>query len=169
MQCFGSKIVVYFSPKSSSSNGRSGNFHCLDFMSEKDFTDVVNSIREQDARFAKGAYYFVRQALDHTLKHFKLDQSANNHHVTGKELLEGIREFALDQYGPMSKTLLEAWNIKHCRDFGDIVFHLVDAGVLGKTDNDSPEDFAEGYNFQDAFEGPFLPPSRQNGPDHSQN
>ena len=75
------------------------------------------------------------------------------------ELLEGIKEYALDQYGPMTMTLLHAWNIKRCRDFGDIVFHLVDAGVLGKTENDSPEDFAGGYNFTEAFESPFLPPS----------
>ena len=138
-------------------------------MSEKDFTDVVNSIRQQDSRFDKGAYYFIRQALDHTLKHIKEDQSGNNHHVSGKQLLEGIKEYALDQYGPMTKTLLDAWNIKRCRDFGDIVFHLVDAGVLGKTENDSPEDFAEGYNFTEAFESPFLPPSKKNGADHSQN
>ncbi|MBO93504.1 MAG: hypothetical protein CMI32_01210 [Opitutales bacterium] len=138
-------------------------------MSDKDFIDVVNSIREQDSRYGKGAYYFVRQALDHALKHVKQEQSENNHHITGKELLEGIREFALDQYGPMTKTLLDAWNIKRCRDFGDIVFHLVDAGVLGKTDNDSPEDFSEGYNFTDAFVSPFLPPSKQNGQNHSNN
>ena len=138
-------------------------------MSDKDFTDVVNSIRKQDSRFDKGAYYFVRQALDHTLKHIKEEQAGNSHHVSGKELLEGIKAYALDQYGPMTKTLLDAWNIKRCRDFGDIVFHLVDAGVLGKTENDSPEDFAGGYNFTEAFESPFLPPSKKNEADHSQN
>ena len=138
-------------------------------MSENDFDNRVNSIRDQDPRYAKRAYYFVRQALDHTLNHVKQENLGNNHHVTGKELLEGIREYALDQYGPMAKTLLDAWNIKCCQDFGHIVFHLVDAGVLGKTDNDTPEDFAEGYNFTEAFESPFLPPSRKNGADHSQN
>ena len=138
-------------------------------MSENEFDNRVNSIRDQDSRYAKRAYYFVRQALDHTLNHVKQQHSINSPHVTGKELLEGIREYALDQYGPMAKTLLDAWNIKCCRDFGDIVFHLVEAGVLGKTDNDSPEDFAEGYNFKEAFEAPFLPTSRKNGEDHSQN
>ena len=138
-------------------------------MSENEFDNRVNSIRDQDSRYAKRAYYFVRQALDHTLNHVKQQHASNSPHVTGKELLEGIREYALDQYGPMAKTLLDAWNIKCCRDFGDIVFHLVEAGVLGKTDNDSPEDFAEGYNFKEAFETPFLPTSRKNGEDHSQN
>lgn len=138
-------------------------------MSDKDFTDVVNSIREEDSRYGKGAYYFVRQALDHALQHIKQDHAEGNHHVTGRELLEGIREFALDQYGPMTKTLLNAWNITRCRDFGDIVFNLVEAGVLGKTENDSPEDFNEGYNFEEAFESPFLPPSRQMEQDNSQN
>jgi uncharacterized repeat protein (TIGR04138 family) len=125
-------------------------------MSARDFGEVVDQIRKDDPRFEKGAYYFVRQALDHTLKTGRTEASARSgQHVSGQELLAGIRNFALEQYGPMTYTLLERWGLKRCEDFGDIVFHLVDYGVLGKTEQDRREDFAHGYDFRDAFVRPF--------------
>ncbi|MGJ3241910.1 MAG: Minf_1886 family protein [Opitutales bacterium] len=124
----------------------------------KDFGDVVDLIRKEDPRYEKGAYYFVRQALDHTLKNLReSDDERRNTHVSGQELLDGIRSFAIEQYGPMAKTLFDHWNIRHCNDFGDIVFNLVEYGVLGKTDSDSPRDFAEGYDFEEAFVRPYQP------------
>jgi len=126
-------------------------------MTDKNFPEVVNQIHEKDGRYGKGAYYFVREALDHTLKVLCQEGSQEANHVTGPQLLDGIREYALDRYGPMTKTVMDHWNVTKCRDFGDIVFQLVDCSVLGKTDNDSPEDFADGYDFHDAFESPFLP------------
>lgn len=126
----------------------------------KDFSEVVELIRREDSRFEKGAYYFVRQALDHTLKVMDEDaEDREGNHVSGQQLLEGIRKFALEQYGPMTKTLFDNWNVHECSDFGEIVFNLVEYGVLGKTDNDRPEDFANGYDFKEAFETPFLPKS----------
>lgn len=126
--------------------------------SGKDFAEVIDLIQREDPRYEKGAYYFVRQALDHTLKNLSSGETQRSgSHVSGQELLDGIRKFALEQYGPMTMTLLDYWHIRQCSDFGDIVFNLVDYGVLGKTDNDQPEDFQEGYDFRDAFEKPFLP------------
>ena len=61
----------------------------------------------------------------------------------------------------MTMTLMEHWNISKCRDFGDIVFNLVDHGILGRTENDSLEDFEGGYTFKEAFEFPFLPKNSQ--------
>ncbi len=126
-------------------------------MSDKNFPDVIKEIHEQDDRFGKGAYYFIREALDHTLKSMEKDRDKNKGHVSGRELLEGIRDYALDRFGPMTLTLMDHWNVKKCRDFGDIVFNLVDYGILGRTDNDSPEDFDQGYDFREAFEKPFSP------------
>lgn len=128
-------------------------------MSDTNFPEVVNEIHETDSRFGKGAYFFIREALDHTLKSLNKTGSQGGH-VSGNELLQGIREYALDRYGPMASTILDYWNVKKCRDFGDIVFHLVDHRILGRTDNDSPEDFANGYDFREAFEEPFLPTSQ---------
>ena len=126
-------------------------------MSDKNFPDVIHEIHAKDDRFGKGAYYFIREALDHTLKSMEKDRGKNKGHVSGMELLEGIKDYALERFGPMTLTLMNHWNVKKCRDFGDIVFNLVDYGILGRTENDSLADFEDGYNFQEAFEGPFLP------------
>ena len=118
---------------------------------------MIKEIHASDPRYGKGAYYFIREALDHTLKKLKKDQSKNKGHVSGTQLLDGIRDYALDRFGPMTLTLMEHWNIQKCRDFGDIVFNLVDFGILGRTENDSLEDFEGGYSFEEAFEIPFQP------------
>lgn len=128
-------------------------------MSDKNFPEVIKEIHQKDDRYAKGAYFFIREALDHTLKSLDKNSRKNKGHVSGEELLEGIRSFALDRFGPMTLTLMNHWNIRQCRDFGNIVFNLVEFGILGRTDNDSLEDFEGGYNFQEAFESPFLPNS----------
>ncbi len=127
-------------------------------MSTRDFSEVVDQIRRESPRFDKGAYFFVKQALDHTLKSIKQDGEARaTPHVSGPELLSGIREFALQQFGPLAYIVLERWGVRHCEDFGDIVFHLVEYGVLGKTDQDRREDFTGGYDFREAFVRPFEP------------
>jgi uncharacterized repeat protein (TIGR04138 family) len=125
-------------------------------MSARDFAEVVEQIRKESPRFDRGAYFFVKQALDHTLKSVKKESDGRlGRHVSGQELLAGIREFALDQYGPMAFTVLDRWGVRKCEDFGEIVFLLVDYGVLGKTDQDRREDFTGGYDFREAFVRPF--------------
>lgn len=124
----------------------------------RDFSEVIRAIRKDDPRYERGAYYFLRQALDYSLKemHKRGDLDRSNH-LTGQQLLEGIRLYALDQYGPMARTVLESWGVKNCRDFGNIVFNLVECRVLGKTEKDNPEDFNDGYDFKEAFEGHYRP------------
>lgn len=124
----------------------------------RDFNEVIRTIREDDPRYARGAYYFLRQALDYSLKELhKRGELDRSNHLSGQQLLQGIRLYAIDQYGPMARTVLEHWGIKNCRDFGNIVFNLVECRVLGKTDEDSPEDFNAGYTFKDAFDRDFEP------------
>ena len=119
---------------------------------------MIRTIREDDPRYARGAYYFLRQALDYSLKELhKRGELDRSNHLSGQQLLQGIRLYAIDQYGPMARTVLEHWGIKNCRDFGNIVFNLVECRVLGKTDEDSPEDFNAGYTFKDAFDRDFEP------------
>ena len=127
-------------------------------MQEDQFSEVVDLIRREDARYEKKAYFFVRRGLDFTINRAEeKNPDRETRHVRGPELLEGIRDYALDQFGPMALTLLRDWNIRSCRDFGEIVFQLVDYGVLGKTEDDSIEDFDDGFDFEEAFLGPFLP------------
>jgi uncharacterized repeat protein (TIGR04138 family) len=130
----------------------------------QDFNEVVRTIRREDPRYARGAYFFLRKALDFSLKDFhKRGELDASNHLSGQQLLEGIRRFALNQYGPMARPVLEHWGIRNCRDFGNIVFNLVECRVLGKTESDAPEDFDGGYDFAEAFDAPFRPSVRRAG------
>jgi len=131
-------------------------------MHEVSFDEALNSIFTKDARFAREGYLFVKDALNHTQKAIgKKKRGDVRHHVTGQELLAGIRDFALEQYGPMAAMLLHEWGIKNCRDFGEMVFNMVEAGWLAKTETDSIADFEGGYDFQEAFQRPFLPANKR--------
>jgi len=126
-------------------------------MQRTSFEQVVKEIVAKDNRYEPGAYRFIKEALDFTLKSLKRGSNGTQRHVTGPELLDGIRSYTLREFGPMSKMLLNEWGINSCGDFGQIVFNLVRHGVLGKSDSDRPEDFTETYNFDDAFVKPYQP------------
>lgn len=129
-------------------------------MQDLDFDEVVMLICKEDGRFRRGAYGFVRQGLDFTVKELKKSdarRAGRSLHVTGVELLMGMRAFALDQYGPMARTVLAEWGITRCGDFGDIVFNLIEYNVFSKTEQDRREDFGEVYTFEEAFDAPFRP------------
>jgi len=132
-------------------------------MQDSEFADVVALICKDDPRFDRRAYEFVRLGLDHTVKELRKRDSTRaerSRHVSGKELVEGLRGFALEQFGPMAKTVLNAWGVHRCRDFGDIVFNLIEYKVFSKTDTDRQEDFDSIYDFDEAFVKPFLPARR---------
>ncbi len=128
-------------------------------MAPRDFSQAVDLICREDTRYAKEAYFFVRQSLDHTIKKLKPSRKQGNNHVNGQELLSGIRDYALECYGPLTHTLLTQWGVSTCEDFGNIVFNLVDYELLGKTQDDSQKDFSGGYDFREAFLVPFMPKS----------
>ena len=130
-------------------------------MQEINFDDSVEKILAQDKRYPRDAYVFLREALDFTQKHAGRESRGKLRHVTGTELLDGLRQFALQQFGPMTVTVFADWGVQGCRDFGEIVFNMVAVGLLAKTDTDSRVDFQDGYHFSDAFEKPFWPESRR--------
>ena len=129
-------------------------------MHETSFEDALEALTSRDHRYHRNGYVFIREALDHTQKVTTRDAKGRIRHVTGQELLEGIRDYALTQYGPMAITVLAEWGITSCRDFGEIVFNMVDTGLLAKTDRDSRTDFESGYDFFEAFRKPYLPASK---------
>lgn len=129
-------------------------------MQEINFDEAVETILTRDPRFMRDAYTFVREALDFTQKTIGRENRGAIRHITGQELLDGIRQFALLQFGPMVVTVFEEWGIHSSRDFGEIVFNMVEIGLLAKTEKDSREDFQTGYDFTDAFRKPFWPQSR---------
>ena len=134
-------------------------------MHEASFEEGLELILAQDSRYPRDAYLFIREALDHTqkavLQKAVLGERRQSPHVTGQELLAGIRDFSLAQFGPMAITVLQEWGINKGEDFGEIVFNMVEAGLLAKTEKDSREDFRGGYDFDDAFRKPFLPESKK--------
>ncbi len=129
-------------------------------MQEVTFEEALDQILAADPRYHREAYVFLREALDFTQKIVGKESSGKIRHVTGQELLDGIRQFALTQFGPMTATVFEEWGIVKCQDFGNIVFNMVETRLLAKTEKDSREDFRDGYTFEDAFRKPFLPASK---------
>ena len=121
------------------------------------FTEALDSIVAGDPRYGRDAYVFLRDALDFTTKQQKKIKGATVRHVAGPELLEGVRRYALQEFGPMVTTVFSSWGIHCCEDIGLMVFNLIEAGIFGKTEEDSLEDFKNVYDFEVAFVKPFTP------------
>jgi uncharacterized repeat protein (TIGR04138 family) len=122
--------------------------------------DVV----KRDPRYSYEAYEFLFQALQHTQRRLgrepaePIDPLAAQslaaeprHHVSGPELLEGVRALALQEFGLMARTVLRMWGIRKTDDFGEIVFNLVEAELMSKTDDDTREDFRDVFDFDEAL------------------
>jgi len=126
-------------------------------MQRRGFEEAVELVTQMDPRYDRDAYLFLRDVLDFTLQEVRRSNNGDDRHVMGQELLEGFRDFALEQFGPMAMTVFSEWGLHECRDIGNMVFNLVEVGAFGKTEEDSPEDFNDGYDFHQTFVEPFLP------------
>jgi uncharacterized repeat protein (TIGR04138 family) len=116
-------------------------------MSDVQFADdLLERLRSRHPRFHEKAYVFVLAAL-----HQVIGQLDEPRHIAGKELAEGMRELAIERYGPMARSVLDHWGIHTTEDLGDVVFALVEHGVLIKQDEDSREDFVDIFDFEKAF------------------
>ena len=125
---------------------------------KQNYDEVLEAIVAGDSRYHRNAYHFVREGLDYTQRTISEREDGAVRHISGQELLGGIRAHALDQYGPMALTVLGEWGVSRCEDFGAIVFNMVEHELLAKTEEDSADDFTGGYDFAEAFREPFLPP-----------
>lgn len=128
-------------------------------MEKLNFEEIVERIVALDPRYHREAYDFLREALDYTQKLAAREKDERERHVTGQQLLEGVRTYALKEYGPMAQMVLAEWGIHRGEDIGELVFNLIEHRILKKTASDSREDFKGGYDFETAFREPFLPPS----------
>ena len=111
--------------------------------------DLMLSIRnlaERRGVFRSEAYFFVLEALENAMA--SMDERG---HITGEDLLDWIRDLGQERFGIMAGDVFNAWGVKATIDFGRIVFHLVEAGLLRKRDEDSLSDFIDKFDFQDAF------------------
>ena len=112
----------------------------------------------RDPRYAYEAYEFIDRALQHTLRNLGRDRIAGavagdpRLHVSGRELLEGIRTLALAEFGLLARTVFGQWGIQRTEDFGNLVFNLIEAGLMSRSDDDTLDDFRDVYNFDEAFD-----------------
>lgn len=117
-------------------------------MSELTFRDgVMDRIRLREPRFHEHAFLFVLAALE-----FCQQRLTERRHITGGELAVACRDLALERYGLMARLVLEHWGVRTTSDIGDIVFTLVDLGLLISQPNDAREEFTAVFEFDDAFE-----------------
>jgi uncharacterized repeat protein (TIGR04138 family) len=126
-------------------------------MSDLPFHVAIHQAVEKDPRYPPHAYEFVRDALHAAVKHFRSGQE--DQHVSGQEVLEGVRIHALTEYGPLAHMLLSQWGLHRGEDVGNVVYNLIDTGYFGRNDGDSLEDFSGGYDFEEVFAKPYEPKS----------
>ena len=116
---------------------------------DNDFLFEVDRVADLDGRYAKEAYLFIYDALKHTVESLgKSELPREQRHISGIDLLRGISEFGLSQFGPLTKTVFEYWGVNKTEDFGRIVFNLVEAELMSKTEDDSLDDFIDVYDFE---------------------
>lgn len=124
-----------------------------------DYESVIREIVAKDPRYAPQAYELVRAALDHSQKVVhgepKKGKSKESRHVTGPQLVEGLRQHVLENYGPVSYRLLCNWGLKRSIDVGNVVFNLIEAKLFGSSPEDSLSDFEDVIDFKEAFQKPF--------------
>jgi uncharacterized repeat protein (TIGR04138 family) len=109
--------------------------------------ELFETLRDRYPRYDEAAYVFVLSALNYVLR-----QLPEPRHISGRELAEGVRDLAIERFGPMARSVLEHWGIHETVDVGDIVFALVEHGVLIKQDEDTRTDFMDVFDFDDAFD-----------------
>ena len=127
------------------------------------FQETIESISVKDPRYNADAYVFLRDSLEGAIKRRKKARKETGPHVGAEELLEGFRLHALAEFGPMALMVLGYWGVHTTADVGNLVFNLVDAGVFGKTEEDTVESFRDVFDFHEAFVEPFRPEEPSGG------
>lgn len=125
----------------------------------------IVELLEQDQRYHIEAYQFVREALAYAQEIMKMPGGdgaggeakvdSDEHHITGQQLCEAIRQYSLEQFGFMAKTVLNSWGVHRTGDFGEIVYNLIRIKHMKKSASDRREDFDDVYEFAGAFEPVF--------------
>ena len=117
---------------------------------EEDYETVLDRVLEKNPQYAREAYLFVQAALDYFQKTHRGGRSRE--HVTGAELLRGVRELAIREYGPMARSVLNHWGLKTGTDVGEIVYNLIEVGLMAKTETDRKEDFDGVMSFDETLD-----------------
>ncbi len=131
-----------------------------------EFPHPLLELLAKDSRYQAEAYEFIRNALNYAHDELGLGQIdpddlaaameakgdlPDDAHLSGQELCEAIRQYSISQFGFMAKTVLNSWGLKETLDFGEVVYNLIDIGMMRKSASDSKEDFAGVYDFDSVF------------------
>ena len=118
-------------------------------MEEIDFTgDSFEDVVAKDARYNARAYALLMDVVHYL-------SGEDGRHCSGEDILDEFKERTLDQYGPLSYTVLAEWGVCSTEDIGEMMFNLAESGRIAKDENDTPESFANGYDFKETFLGPY--------------
>ncbi len=132
-------------------------------MISETYNSKLQQLSESFSDYQTQAYVFVSESVAYTVKKLNADNN-DSRHISGRELLDGFKHLALQQFGPLALDVLQDWGIKHCEDVGTIVFRLVENGLLGAREEDSLADFQDGFDFQREFLNPFVNPEKPQKP-----
>lgn len=113
---------------------------------EESLLDAIHRLVAADPRYPTQAYIFIYQALEYSQR-----MVGEKRHVSGQELCEGVRLLAVDLFGPLAQMVFHHWGMRRTEDVGIMVFNLVAADLMGKTDDDCLDDFRDVYAFEEAF------------------
>jgi len=111
---------------------------------------LLDVVLERDPRYARAAYYFVQRALHVYRERHQVGRDGG--HIRGAELLEGVRELGVEEFGAMARVVLNDWGIHRGEDVGEMVYNMIDVGLMSKTAEDRREDFAVGVEFGEDLE-----------------
>jgi uncharacterized repeat protein (TIGR04138 family) len=120
--------------------------------------DPLRKLALKDGRYAPEAFQFLFDSLDFAVKQAgRAKAEGPERHVSGQELLSGMRAFAIELFGPLAGQVWRAWGIRDTLDWGRIVFLLVDEGLLNRQETDTIEDFRQGFDFDETFVAAYKP------------
>ena len=126
-------------------------------MKDHAFLLTIQKILDKDSRFHPEAYSFINDAVIYTVSQINTQKERSERHISGFQLLEGIKDFAVSQFGPMAYEVLSSWGLKDSLSIGYVVFNMVDHQLLGKSENDSISDFDNAFDLKEELLKPFQP------------
>lgn len=130
---------------------------------------ILKLVRD-DPRYAYEAYEFVCEAVSHTQDRLGRSPAADeddDRHVSGAELVRGACDLAVREFGLMAPVVFRRWGVRSTDDLGELVFRLIGAGRLSKSDEDEPDDFKDVLDLDKALSEGFelsLPEPSRRGP-----
>jgi uncharacterized repeat protein (TIGR04138 family) len=111
----------------------------------------LESIANEDGRYSLQSLKFVLEGIDYTAKKI----TTGRRHVSGQTLCQGLKELAVEKWGRLAMLVLNNWNIKNTRDFGEVVFCLIKHKWMSAQPSDTIDDFNDVYDFKTVFKDQF--------------